>query len=125
MELQAGPTRPRLFFCPAHAPMGLVQPANSALTATGPGANAAPGIVDTSRHDAGARPQGARMNRDIIAGNWKQLKGQMKAKWGDLTDDVFDEAEGNTEYLAGKLQAQYEIGRASCRGRVWSAVGER
>ena len=35
------------------------------------------------------------MNRDIIAGNWKQLKGQMKAKWGDLTDDVFDEAEGN------------------------------
>lgn len=47
------------------------------------------------------------MNRDIIAGNWKQLKGQMKAKWGDLTDDVFDVAEGNAEYLAGKLQERY------------------
>ena len=47
------------------------------------------------------------MNRDIIAGNWKQLKGKAQARWGDLTDDVFDVAEGNTEYLAGKLQEQY------------------
>ncbi|WP_374012210.1 CsbD family protein [Pseudoxanthomonas koreensis] len=47
------------------------------------------------------------MNRDIIAGNWKQLKGQMQAKWGDLTDDVFDVAEGDAKYLAGKLQESY------------------
>jgi hypothetical protein len=25
-----------------------------------------------------------RMNQDIIAGNWKQLKGKIQAKWGDL-----------------------------------------
>jgi len=47
------------------------------------------------------------MNRDIIGGNWKQLKGQIQAKWGDLTDDVFDVAEGNSTYLAGKLQERY------------------
>ncbi|KAB8318432.1 CsbD family protein [Tolypothrix campylonemoides VB511288] len=47
------------------------------------------------------------MNRDIIAGNWKQLKGKAQARWGDLTDDVFDVSEGNAEYLAGKLQEQY------------------
>ncbi|WCE05266.1 CsbD family protein [Pseudoxanthomonas sp. JBR18] len=47
------------------------------------------------------------MNKDIIAGNWKQLKGKAQAKWGDLTDDVFDVAEGNSEYLAGKLQERY------------------
>lgn len=47
------------------------------------------------------------MNKDIIAGNWKQLKGKAQAKWGDLTDDVFDVAEGNAEYLAGKLQERY------------------
>lgn len=47
------------------------------------------------------------MNRDIIAGNWKQLKGQIQAKWGDLTDDDFDIAEGNSKYLAGKLQERY------------------
>ena len=27
------------------------------------------------------------MNNDIIAGNWKQLKGKIQAKWGDLRDD--------------------------------------
>ena len=34
------------------------------------------------------------MNQDIIAGNWKQLKGRIQAKWGDLTDDDFKVAEG-------------------------------
>ncbi len=51
------------------------------------------------------------MNKDIIAGNWKQLKGKIQAKWGDLTDDDFKVAEGNTEYLAGKLQERYGWGR--------------
>ncbi|KAA8921225.1 MULTISPECIES: CsbD family protein [Gammaproteobacteria] len=47
------------------------------------------------------------MNKDIIAGKWTQLKGKIKAQWGDLTDDDFDVAEGNTQYLAGKLQERY------------------
>ena len=47
------------------------------------------------------------MNKDTIAGNWKQLKGKIQAKWGDLTDDDFQVAEGNAEYLAGKLQERY------------------
>jgi len=29
------------------------------------------------------------------------------AKWGDLTNDDFDVAEGNAEYLAGRLQERY------------------
>ena len=47
------------------------------------------------------------MKKDIIAGKWNQLKGKAQAKWGDLTDDVFDVQEGNAEYLAGKLQERY------------------
>jgi len=47
------------------------------------------------------------MNKDIIAGKWNQLKGKAQAKWGDLTDDDFNVAEGNTEYLSGKLQERY------------------
>ena len=31
----------------------------------------------------------------------------MQAKWGDLTDDDFKVAEGNAEYLQGKLQERY------------------
>lgn len=47
------------------------------------------------------------MNKDIIAGKWSQIKGKAQIQWGDLTNDVFDVAEGSTEYLSGKLQEQY------------------
>ena len=47
------------------------------------------------------------MNKDIIEGKWTQLKGQAKARWGDLTDDDFDIAKGNAEYLSGRLQERY------------------
>ena len=51
------------------------------------------------------------MNRDKIEGNWKQLKGKIKQKWGKLTDDEIDQAEGNMQILAGKLQERYGITR--------------
>lgn len=47
------------------------------------------------------------MNWDIIQGKWKQVKGSVKEKWGDLTDDELDQIEGNKDKLAGKLQEKY------------------
>ena len=49
------------------------------------------------------------MNKDIMEGKWKQIKGDMKAKWGKLTDDEIDQAEGNSEKLAGILQEKYGL----------------
>jgi len=51
------------------------------------------------------------MNEDKIKGQWKQLSGKLKAKWGQLTDDDLKVAEGNSEYLAGKLQERYGIAK--------------
>jgi uncharacterized protein YjbJ (UPF0337 family) len=47
------------------------------------------------------------MNSDIIQGKWKQLSGRIKERWGNLTDDDLDVAEGHSDYLAGKLQERY------------------
>jgi len=47
------------------------------------------------------------MNKDQVMGRWTELKGKIKAKWGDLTDDEITEAEGKYEELAGKIQAKY------------------
>ena len=47
------------------------------------------------------------MNWDIIEGKWEQLKGSVKEKWGDLTDDDLTEAAGKRDKLAGKLQEKY------------------
>ena len=58
------------------------------------------------------------MNSDVIAGKWTQIKGKAQAKWGELTDDVFDVAEGDSRYLAGKLQEQYGWDRDRAESEV-------
>ncbi len=47
------------------------------------------------------------MNQDIIKGHWAQLKGSLKSQWGKLTDDDLSRADGNHQYLVGRLQERY------------------
>lgn len=39
-----------------------------------------------------------------ISGSWKQVKGKVKQRWGQLTDDELQEVEGNYEQLIGLIQ---------------------
>lgn len=47
------------------------------------------------------------MNNDILEGKWKQIKGSIQAKWGDITDDEFDRVKGDREKLIGLIQERY------------------
>lgn len=47
------------------------------------------------------------MNEDILKGKWKELKGGIKEKWGELTDDDITRIEGQQEKLVGVLQEKY------------------
>jgi uncharacterized protein YjbJ (UPF0337 family) len=47
------------------------------------------------------------LNRDTLAGQWKQVKGEIKSKWGQLTDDDLTKAEGDYEKLVGSIQTRY------------------
>jgi uncharacterized protein YjbJ (UPF0337 family) len=47
------------------------------------------------------------MNWDLIQGNWKQLAGKFRAKWGKLTDDDWTLIGGKKDQLLGKLQERY------------------
>jgi len=49
------------------------------------------------------------MNWERIKGNWKQAKGRIRLKWGELTDDQLDVIEGRRDLLLGKLQEAYGI----------------
>ncbi|MHC1762701.1 MAG: CsbD family protein [Verrucomicrobiia bacterium] len=51
------------------------------------------------------------MNEDRMKGNWKQFKGKLKEKWGLLTDDELDVAEGKRDQIIGKIQEKYGIAR--------------
>ncbi|WP_162343019.1 CsbD family protein [Cyclobacterium salsum] len=39
-----------------------------------------------------------------LKGNWNELKGKLKAKYGELTDDDLAYSEGQEDQLVGKLQ---------------------
>jgi uncharacterized protein YjbJ (UPF0337 family) len=47
------------------------------------------------------------MNWDSLKGQWKQFTGQMRSKWGKLTDDDWNFIGGKKDTLVGKLQERY------------------
>lgn len=58
------------------------------------------------------------MNWDQIQGKWKQLKGEAQSRWGELTDDDLDRADGDREALEGMLQEKYGKTKAEAREDV-------
>ena len=47
------------------------------------------------------------MTWDEIKGSWRQQKGRLKEKWGELTDDDLDRIDGKRDQLLGFLQNRY------------------
>jgi len=58
------------------------------------------------------------MNNDRIEGNWKQLKGKVKERWGHLTDDNLDVIDGKREQLAGRIQEAYGVTKDEAEKQV-------
>lgn len=58
------------------------------------------------------------MNKDTVQGKAREMKGKLKQKWGQLTDDELTEIEGNAEILAGKLQVRYGVTREEAEQQV-------
>jgi uncharacterized protein YjbJ (UPF0337 family) len=58
------------------------------------------------------------MNEDVFKGKWKQLQGNVKQWWGDLTDDDVQRIEGNRDELVGRLQERYGWTKEEARNEV-------
>ncbi len=63
------------------------------------------------------------MNRDHLKGEWTQLKGLVREKWGKLTDDDLDVIAGRRDQLIGTLQKRYGTARELVESQVheWEA----
>jgi uncharacterized protein YjbJ (UPF0337 family) len=51
------------------------------------------------------------MNWDQVEGNWKQLTGKFREKWGNLTDSDLEVVAGKRDQLLIKLQEKYGFKR--------------
>ena len=58
------------------------------------------------------------MTSDILEGKWKQMRGQMRQWWGNLTDDDFDVIAGSRDKLVGKLQERYGYAKAKAESEI-------
>ena len=51
------------------------------------------------------------MDWEQIRGNWEHVKGELKVRWGKLTDDDLAMIDGRRDKLIGRLQEVYGITR--------------
>jgi uncharacterized protein YjbJ (UPF0337 family) len=58
------------------------------------------------------------MNWDTIQGQWKQAGGQVKEKWGKLTDDDLTVIAGKRDQLVGKIQERYGIAKDAAEKQI-------
>ena len=58
------------------------------------------------------------MNTDVLKGKWKQIRGEAKKWWGELTDDELDQIDGERDKLVGKVQERYGWTKEEARAEV-------
>jgi len=44
------------------------------------------------------------VNQQTLQGNWNEIKGKLREKWGQLTNEDLQMAQGNVDQLIGLIQ---------------------
>ena len=58
------------------------------------------------------------VNFDILAGRWKQMRGELRSWWGQLTENDLEQIGGQQDKLIGKLQERYSYTRERAQQEV-------
>lgn len=53
-----------------------------------------------------------------ISGNWKQFTGDIRSRWGKLTEDDIEQLAGERDKLIGKIEELYGITKEEARQQV-------
>ncbi len=62
------------------------------------------------------------MNNDVLKGIWRQVRGEARKTWGKITDDEFDQVNGEAERLVGVVQTKYGYTREQAEQEVESFI---
>ena len=65
------------------------------------------------------------MNQDILQGRWNVLKGKVREKWGQLTDDDFAQIGGQKDQLVGRVQERYGLAKEEAERQVSDWLNEQ
>lgn len=56
--------------------------------------------------------------QEKVEGRWEQIKGTLRKKWGQLTDDDVAECRGDREKLVGKVMERQGVSREVAERQV-------
>lgn len=60
------------------------------------------------------------MNKDVLQGKWKEIKGDLRKAWGNITDDEFEKTKGDATSIAGIVQQRYGMAKEEASRKVSS-----
>ena len=58
------------------------------------------------------------LNAQRLEGHWQEIKGKLRNRWGQLTDDELQQARGDVEQLIGTIQRRTGEARDSIRSFI-------
>lgn len=62
------------------------------------------------------------MSSAILKGQWKKLRGEIKKRWGKLTDDELDQVEGEWDKFVALIQLKYGYTKEQAEARIADLV---
>lgn len=62
------------------------------------------------------------INENVFKGQWKQIKGAIQKKWGQLTDDELDQVQGDAKALEGLMQKKLGYNQEHARTELNSFI---
>ena len=65
------------------------------------------------------------MNNEILKGRWNQVKGDIRNKWGKITDDDLTQIQGDAQKMIGKLQERYGLRREQAEKDLTEFLNQR
>jgi uncharacterized protein YjbJ (UPF0337 family) len=72
----------------------------------------------TTQAPASAKEPLRKVAWDKISGNWKRFKGSVRQRWGKLTSNEIQQAQGKREALNGFIQSRYGIDREAADRQI-------
>lgn len=56
------------------------------------------------------------INEETMKGKWKEIKGEIRSKWGNLTEDELEKSKGNLTSITGLIQQRYGAKKEEVEG---------
>ncbi|TVS12778.1 MAG: CsbD family protein [Planctomycetaceae bacterium] len=64
------------------------------------------------------------VNQQVMKGSWNQIKGKLRERWGQVTEDELEEARGNADQIVGLIQQRTGETRGEIEAYLERAASE-